>query len=94
MLTPEVQAGFVWELPSVLFASLRPGEMGAIRVRLSKLNEDLLAGALRTALKARFHKNARAKKRLSSPGLGREKTQITEPAPPHQISIFSEVRLI
>jgi len=68
-LTPEVQAEFVAELPSVFIpVGGGWGRMGATHVRLSEANEDLLAGALRTAWKIRVQKNAGTRKRASLPG--------------------------
>ena len=69
MLTPEVQADFVAELPSVFIPVAGGwGRMGATHVVLAKANEDLLTGALRAAWKIRVEKNARTKKRSSSAG--------------------------
>ena len=66
MLTPELQADFVQEQPEV-FVPIAGGwgKMGATHIRLAAANEDLLAGALRTAWKLRMEKNAgsRGKKR-------------------------------
>lgn len=64
MLTPEVQADFVAEAPEV-FVPIPGGwgRMGATHISLSKANEDLLAGALRTAWKLRIEKNMQAGKR-------------------------------
>lgn len=74
MLTPEVQADFVAELPNVFIPVAGGwGKSGATHVRLSEANEDLLAGALRTAWKVRLDKNTRAKKRPSSPGVSGRK---------------------
>jgi hypothetical protein len=68
MLTPEQQAAFVEELPEV-FVPIAGGwgRMGATRVRLATVNEDVLAGALRTAWKLRLEKNVKSgpKKRAS-----------------------------
>lgn len=60
MLTPEVQAEFVGDMPEV-FVPIAGGwgRMGATHVRLSAATEDLLAGALRTAWKLRMDKSAR-----------------------------------
>jgi len=60
MLTPEQQAEFVRELPDV-FLPIRGGwgRMGSTHIRLAKANEELLAGALRTAWKLRVEKNTR-----------------------------------
>jgi hypothetical protein len=58
MLTPEQQAAFVEELPDV-FVPIAGGwgRMGATHVRLSKVSEDVLAGALQVAWKLRLEKN-------------------------------------
>ena len=63
MLTPDLQADFVRELPEV-FLSVPGGwgRMGATHVRLAKANKDVLAGALRTAWKLRMDKNAKSSK--------------------------------
>ena len=69
MLTPELQADFVQEQPEV-FVPIAGGwgKMGATHIRLAAANEDLLAGALRTAWKLRMEKTAssRGKKRASA----------------------------
>ena len=59
MLTPELQAAFVEELPEV-FVPIAGGwgRMGATHIRLAAATEDVLAGALRTAWKLRLEKNA------------------------------------
>lgn len=58
MLTPEQQAEFVRELPEVFLAIPGGwGRMGATHIRLAQANEDVLAGALRTAWKLRIEKN-------------------------------------
>ena len=70
MLTPEQQAAFVEEAPDVFLPVAGGwGRMGATHLRLAKANQDLLAGALRTAWKIRVEKNAKtsAKKRLPKP---------------------------
>src|SRR5438874_12097943 len=61
MLAPEQQAEFVAERPDV-FIPIKGGwgRMGATHVVLSAANEDMLAGALRTAWKLRVEKNAKA----------------------------------
>jgi hypothetical protein len=48
------------------------GKMGATHVRLAQANEDVLAGALRTAWRIRIEKNTRTTKKKSVPrrGLG------------------------
>ena len=69
MLTPEQQAEFVAEQPNV-FVPIAGGwgRMGITHVRLAATNEDVLAGALRTAWRLRIEKNARTgeKKRASA----------------------------
>jgi hypothetical protein len=76
MLTPEQQAEFVAELPEV-FVPIAGGwgRNGATHIRLAATNEDVLAGALRTAWRLRIEKNAKArgKKRASSARAGAEK---------------------
>jgi hypothetical protein len=68
MLTPEQQAVFVLELPEV-FVPIAGGwgKSGATHIRLAAANEDLLAGALRTAWKIRLEKNASASRTNRSP---------------------------
>ena len=68
MLTPEQQATFVEELPEVFLPVPGAwGRNGATHIRLAAANEDVLAGALRTAWKLRIEKNAKsgAKKRAT-----------------------------
>jgi hypothetical protein len=62
MLTPELQADFVRELPEV-FLPVHGGwgRMGATHIRLAKASEDVLAGAPRTAWKLRVEKNGKTK---------------------------------
>jgi len=62
MLTPEQQAAFVEELPMV-FVPIAGGwgRMGMTHIRLAATNEDVLAGALRTAWRLRIEKNARTR---------------------------------
>jgi len=64
MLTPEQQTAFVEELPEV-FVPIAGGwgRMGATHIRLAAVNEDVLAGALRTAWKLRGEKNAKPGKK-------------------------------
>jgi hypothetical protein len=66
MLTPEVQLDFVGELPE-LFLPVPGGwgRSGATHIRLANANEDVLAGALRTAWKIRRDKNAATKSKSS-----------------------------
>lgn len=67
MLTPEQQAAFVAEEPEV-FVPIAGGwgRMGCTHLVLAKANEDLMAGALRTAWKLRIDKNAKAGRKSSS----------------------------
>jgi len=68
MLTPEQQAAFIEEQPDVFLPIAGGwGRMGMTHIRLYTANEDLLAGALRTAWKLRKEKNAKphGKKRAS-----------------------------
>ncbi len=59
MLTPEQQAEFVEELPEVFIPIAGGwGRMGATHICLAAANEDVLAGALRTAWRLRIEKNA------------------------------------
>ncbi len=64
MLTPELQAEFVEELPKV-FLPIHGGwgRMGATHIRLAQASEDVLTGALRAAWKLRMEKNAGTKKK-------------------------------
>ena len=74
MLTPELQADFVKEVPEV-FLPVKGGwgRMGATHVRLSSANEDLLAGALRAAwqLKLKASKSKTRTRKPSPSGGGR-----------------------
>ena len=63
VLTPELQADFVNELPKVFLPVAGGwGRMGATHIRLAAANEDVLEGALRAAWKLRMEKNAKTKK--------------------------------
>ncbi len=64
MLTPELQAEFVGELPDV-FLPIHGGwgKMGATHIRLAEATEDVLAGALRAAWKIRVEKNMGTRKK-------------------------------
>lgn len=63
MLTPELQADFVGELPEVFLPIPGGwGRMGSTHIRLAKAGEEVLAGALRTAWKLRVEKNGEAKR--------------------------------
>jgi hypothetical protein len=63
VLTPAQQADFVGEQPDV-FVPIAGGwgRMGMTHIRLAAANEDLLAGALRTAWKLRIEKNKKPAK--------------------------------
>jgi len=61
MITPEQQAAFVEELPEVFIPVAGGwGRNGATHIRLEVANEDVVAGALRTAWKLRVEKNAQS----------------------------------
>jgi hypothetical protein len=64
MITPELQAGFVDDLPEV-FTPIPGGwgRMGMTHIILAKANEDVLTGALRAAWKLRVEKNLKQKKK-------------------------------
>jgi hypothetical protein len=70
MLTPEQQAEFTRELPEV-FVPIAGGwgRMGMTHIRLAATNEDVLAGALRTAWRVRIEKNARTDKKKRASGV-------------------------
>lgn len=70
ILTPEQQGAFVEELPEVFIPIAGGwGRNGATHIRLSAANEDVLAGALRTAWKLRVEKNRKpGKKKQASRG--------------------------
>jgi hypothetical protein len=60
MLTPEQQAEFVAEQPDIFVPVAGGwGKMGATHIRLALANEDVLAGALRTAWRLRIEKSAK-----------------------------------
>lgn len=64
MLTPELQAQFVEELPEVFLPIPGGwGRMGSTHIRLAKASEDVLTGALHTAWKLRVEKNAATTKK-------------------------------
>lgn len=67
MLTVEQQQAFVAEEPDVFLPIPGGwGRMGMTHIRLAAANEDLMAGALRTAWKLRAEKNAKAGKKPAS----------------------------
>jgi hypothetical protein len=66
MITPELQAEFIRELPDVFLPVAGGwGRSGATHIRLAKANEDVLTGALRTAWKLRVEKNSKTEKNLA-----------------------------
>jgi len=72
MLDLERQAAFVAELPDVFLPIAGGwGKSGATHIRLAAANEDVLAGALRTAWQLRVEKNAKPgrKKRKAAEGI-------------------------
>jgi hypothetical protein len=78
MLTPEMQADFVAELPSVFIPIAGGwGRMGMTHIRLAAANEDVMAGALRAAWKLRVDKNAKTgrKRRASTVARGAAKSK-------------------
>jgi YjbR len=67
MLTPELQADFVAELPDVFLPIPGGwGRMGSTHICLAKASEDVLSGALRTAWKLRLERNTRTKKKTET----------------------------
>ncbi|SRR5581483_4273203 len=84
MLTPEQQADFVAELPDVFIPIAGGwGRMGATHIELAAANEDVLAGALRTAWKLRIDKNAKT---------GKKKTGRKTPATRRRTSVSKNCR--
>lgn len=74
MLTPAQQALFVEEQPDVFLPVAGGwGRNGATHVRLEAANEDLLAGALRTAWKLRREKNEKPRKTALIPKSAKKK---------------------
>jgi hypothetical protein len=67
MLTPEQQEAFVGDAPDVFVPVAGGwGRMGATHIRLATTNEDVLAGALRTAWKVRVDKNEKTARKTRS----------------------------
>ena len=63
-LTLEQQAAFLEEAPEIFLPIPGGwGRMGHTHIRLAAANEDVLAGALRTAWKLRVEKNAGTKRK-------------------------------
>lgn len=73
MLTPELQAAFVEEMPDI-FVPIAGGwgRMGSTHIRLAKANEDVLAGALRSAWQLRLEKNKRTARKKRPPVVKRD----------------------
>jgi hypothetical protein len=68
MITPEIQAAFVGDLPEVFLPIAGGwGRMGMTHIRLAEASEDVLEGALRTAWKLRVEKNAKSGNKLRVP---------------------------
>jgi hypothetical protein len=64
MITPEIQAAFVGELPEVFLPIAGGwGRMGMTYIRLAEASEDVLTGALHTAWKLRVEKNGKSGKK-------------------------------
>jgi len=74
MLTPAQQALFVEDQPEVFLPVAGGwGRKGVTHIRLQAANEDLLAGALRTAWKLRQEKNEKPQKAALSPKPAKKK---------------------
>jgi hypothetical protein len=68
MLTPEQQAAFVEEAPEIFLPIPGGfGKMGHTHIRVAAANEDVLAGAIRTAWKLRMDMNAKTKRKGRMP---------------------------
>jgi len=66
MLTPELQAEFIADAPEVFLPVAGGwGRNGATHIRLAVANEEMLAGALRSAWKLRVEKNQKPFKKSS-----------------------------
>ena len=64
MLTLEQQAAFVKEAPDIFLPIPGGwGRMGHTHIRLAAANQDVLAGALRTAWKLRMDQNAKVSRK-------------------------------
>ncbi len=76
MLTTDQQAAFVQELPEV-FVPIAGGwgRMGMTHIRLAAAQEEVLAGALRTAWKLRLEKNTRSGRKNRAPA---ERTRVAK----------------
>jgi hypothetical protein len=68
MITPEQQAHFVEEAPDIFVPVAGGwGRNGATHIHLAAANEDVLAGALRTAWKLRVDNNAKTSAQKHAP---------------------------
>jgi hypothetical protein len=68
MITPEIQAAFVGDLPEVFLPIAGGwGRMGMTHIRLAEASEDVLEGAVRTAWKLPVEKNAKSGNKLRVP---------------------------
>jgi hypothetical protein len=77
MLTPDQQAAFVEESPEIFLPVPGGwGRMGATHMRLAEANEDVMAGALRTAWKLRMEGNAKTKRGASVKKTAAKKTTL------------------
>ena len=83
MLTLEQQSAFVEELPEMFLPIAGGwGRMGATHIVLAVTNEDVLAGALRTAYNLRLEKNAKSGKKPAAkphPVPGTKSAQTAQP---------------
>lgn len=76
MITPEIQAAFVGDLPEVFLPIAGGwGRMGMTHIRLAEASEDVLTGALHTAWKLRVEKNAKPGKKT---GVKAKKMRVTK----------------
>jgi hypothetical protein len=76
MLTPAQQALFVEDQPGIFLPVAGGwGRNGATHVRLEAANEDLLAGALRTAWKLRQEKNEKTRKPVPASKAAKRKSR-------------------
>jgi len=67
MLSPDQQQAFIAEQPGMFLPVAGGwGKMGATHIRLATANEEVLAGALRTAWKLRREKNGKIGKKPAS----------------------------
>ena len=80
MLNPEQQAAFIAEQPEVFLPVAGTwGRNGATHVRLAVADEDILAGALRSAWKLRIEKNQNARQGALNAAKRRSAANIRNP---------------